>query len=143
MWPFKKKQRITPDYIYKLKKNQVFVFGSNLAGDHAGGAAAQAIVFGAQIGNPVGRQGKTYAIPTLDEYRGKLNLNRIQIYVDEFVQYARIMKEDTFLVTEIGCGIAGFHVEEIAPLFYFAKDIDNIWLPESFLDILAPERNIS
>lgn len=122
----------TPEHIKELEKGQVFVFGSNLAGAHGGGAAAAAVrYFGAVWGQGVGMQGQSYAIPTM---HGGVGV--IKPYVDEFIQYAKEHPELTFLVTRIGCGIAGFTDMEIAPLFADALDVINIYLPKSFVDIL-------
>lgn len=125
-------ERITPRWIDALKDNEIFVFGSNLAGAHGGGAARVALdKFGAVLGQGVGLQGQSYAIPTM--HGGP---DRIQPYVDEFIIFAEEHPEMNFLVTPIGCGIAGFTPEEIAPLFARAKDLENVWLPESFLTVL-------
>lgn len=124
--------RITPENIASLKPNEIFVFGSNLEGMHYGGAArAAAQHFGAVIGNGDGIQGQSYAIPTM---HGDVNV--IKPYVDKFIAYAKAHPTQDFLVTPIGCGIAGFKPEQIAPLFEEAVDIDNIFLPESFWEIL-------
>lgn len=126
-------KRITPDYITTLEENEIFVFGSNLQGIHAGGAARTArINFGAVMGNGVGIQGKSYAIPTMQG-----GVETIKPYVDEFLTYASQHPELHFWVTPIGCGIAGFDPDDIAPLFEAAKDIENIALPESFWDVLS------
>lgn len=120
--------RITPQHISVLEKNQIFVFGSNLAGMHGGGAARTAVEkFGAVWGQGVGLQGNSYAIPTMQG-----GVETIKPYVDEFIAFAKEHKELQFLVTRIGCGIAGFSVEEIAPLFKEAQSMENIWLPEGF-----------
>lgn len=120
--------RIAPDAITSLKKNEIFVFGSNLDGWHAGGAARVAAEqFGAVMGQGVGLQGQSYAIPTMQG-----GVETIQPYVDEFIRFADSHPEYTFLVTRIGCGIAGFRDEEIAPLFAGAIHIANIHLPLSF-----------
>ncbi len=120
--------RITPQHISVLEKNQIFVFGSNLAGMHGGGAARTAVEkFGAVWGQGVGLQGNSYAIPTMQG-----GVETIKPYVDEFIAFAKEHKELQFLVTRIGCGIAGFSVEEIAPLFKEAQSVENIWLPEGF-----------
>lgn len=126
-------RRITPDYITTLEENEIFVFGSNLQGIHAGGAARTArINFGAVMGNGVGIQGQSYAIPTMQG-----GVETIKPYVDEFLAYASRHPGLHFWVTPIGCGIAGFDPEDIAPLFEAARDIENIALPESFWDVLA------
>lgn len=125
-------QRITPSFITNLQQNEIFVFGSNLQGNHAGGAARIArLHFGAEMGNGVGPQGQSYAIPTMQG-----GVETIKPYVDEFIDYAIRHPEQHFLVTPIGCGIAGFTPAEIAPLFEKAKDIENISLPESFWSII-------
>ena len=122
----------TPEIVTELKANEVFVFGSNLAGAHAGGAARIAMEkFGAVWGQGVGLQGQSYAIPTMQG-----GVETIKPYVDEFVDFAKSHTEQIFLVTRIGCGIAGFKDEEIAPLFVDALNIDNIKLPETFDTIL-------
>ena len=121
-----------PDNITSLQPNQIFVFGSNLQGAHGGGAARAAFNhFGAIWGQGVGLQGQSYAIPTMQG-----PVSSIKPYVDEFIAFARNHPEFEFLVTRIGCGIAGFQDAEIAPLFKDAVIIDNVRLPQSFLDIL-------
>lgn len=123
--------RYTPERITELKANEIFVFGSNLAGAHAGGAARIAMEkFGAVWGQGVGLQGQSYAIPTMQG-----GVETIKPYVDEFISFAKSHAELVFLVTRIGCGIAGFKDEEIAPLFAAALNIDNIILPETFDNI--------
>jgi uncharacterized protein (DUF1810 family)/ADP-ribosylglycohydrolase len=118
----------TPDRISSLKDDEVFVFGSNLAGMHGGGAARIAYqLFGAILGQGVGLQGQSYAIPTMQG-----GTETIKPYVDQFIQFAREHRELFFYVTRIGCGIAGFKDEEIAPLFKDAIHEKNICLPESF-----------
>lgn len=127
------KKRITPKWVNELKENEVFVFGSNLKGMHGGGAARVAYdKFGAVWGQGVGMQGQSYAIPTM---HGDTDV--IAPYVDEFIQYAKDHPEKKFLVTPIGCGIAGFTEEEIAPLFKEAVGVENIWLPEGFYNYLT------
>ena len=119
----------TPERITELKADEVFVFGSNLAGMHGGGAAWVAFrKFGAVMGQGVGPQGQSYAIPTMQG-----GVDTIKTYVDAFIDYAKAHPESFFYVTRIGCGIAGFTDAEIAPLFRDAIGMDNICLPESFL----------
>ena len=119
-----------PDRISALASNEVFVFGSNILGHHAGGAARIACKqFGAVWGQGTGLQGQSYAIPTMQG-----GVNTIRPYVDEFLAFAKAHPEWTFLVTPIGCGIAGFEPKDIAPLFTAAKNIPNITLPRSFWD---------
>ena len=122
----------TPDHITALAHNEVFVFGSNLEGLHGGGAAAAAMrFFGAVWGQGVGLQGQSYAIPTMHG-----GVDEIRPYVDEFIEFARKHPELTFLVTRIGCGIAGFTDMQIAPLFIYALEMSNVVLPKSFVEIL-------
>ena len=123
----KPQSRITPDYISELRHNEVFVFGSNARGMHYGGAAAFAVGrFGAIMGQGEGLQGHSYAIPTME------GMENMRAAVDRFIAFAQEHPELTFLVTPIGCGIAGYTPEDIAPLFVAAKTLDNVHLPESF-----------
>lgn len=123
---------ISADRIEMLEENEIFVFGSNLAGMHGGGAAWVAnMKFGAEWGIGVGLTGRSYAIPTMHG-----GVETIKPYVDEFIRFAQANPELKFLVTRIGCGIAGFRDEEIAPLFDEATHVSNIYLPETFYNIL-------
>ena len=122
----------SPNYITKLQPDEIFVFGSNLAGMHGGGAARLAYQkFGAVWGQGVGLQGQSYAIPTMQG-----GVETIQPYVDEFIKFAKQHPQLKFLVTEIGCGIAGFSPSEIAPLFEQAREVKNIYLHERFWMVL-------
>ncbi len=126
-------REFTPERISELKAYDIFVFGSNLAGSHGGGAARLAYNrFGAIWGQGVGLQGQSYAIPTMQG-----GVETIKPYVDEFIEFARQHPEMKFLVTRIGCGIAGFGVEEIAPLFQAAIDVENIILPQAFVMVIS------
>ena len=119
----------TSERITELKENEVFVFGSNLSGSHGGGAALIAYrKFGAIWGQGVGLQGQSYGIPTMQG-----GVETIKPFVDEFIEFAKEHPELKFLVTRIGCGIAGFRDEEIAPLFKDAIDVENVILPKSFV----------
>ena len=120
----------TPERISELKENEIFVFGSNLAGAHGGGAARLAYKrFGAVWGEGVGLHGQTYAIPTMQG-----GVETIKPYVDAFIRFAKAHSQLKFLVTRIGCGIAGFRDEEIAPLFTDAINVENIILPKEFVE---------
>lgn len=122
----------TPDIVNSLASNEIFVFGSNLRGWHQGGAAKHAQrYFGAIWGQGVGLQGQSYAIPTMQG-----GVETIKPYVDEFIEFAKSHPELHFLVTKIGCGIAGFREEQIAPLFAEAIEIKNIILPRDFVEII-------
>ena len=119
----------TPDLITALRPDEVFVFGSNLAGMHGGGAARIAFLrFGAVMGCGVGFRGQSYAIPTMQG-----GVETIIPYVDDFITFAREHPELFFFVTRIGCGIAGFRDNEIAPLFAEAVGLQNVCLPKTFL----------
>lgn len=122
-------RKFTPGRISHLNKNEIFVFGSNLSGQHGGGAARIAAdYFGAIWGQGTGLQGQSYGIPTMQG-----GVETIKPYVDEFIAFAKSRKDLTFFVTRIGCGIAGFRDSEIAPLFKAAIDEENIILPRSFV----------
>ena len=137
----------TPDktitgMITRLEPNEVFVFGSNLGGRHGAGAARLAREWGAVWGNPVGLQGRTYAIPTVDaSVRNTLSLEEIRPYADEFIQFARLHPELTFLLTDVGCGLAGLRADEVAPLFREALNLTNIRIHHKFMAVLCPSPN--
>ena len=117
----------TLEFITELKADEVFVFGSNLAGMHGGGAAYVAFKkFGAVMGCGVGLRGQSYAIPTMQG-----GVETIKPYVDEFISFAKGHPELFFYVTRIGCGIAGFRDGDIAPLFSDAVGLENVCLPET------------
>lgn len=128
--------------ITHLEPNEVFVFGSNLGGRHGAGAARLAMNFGAEWGNPVGLQGMTYAIPTVDaSVRNTLSIDEIRPYTDGFIQYALTHPELVFLLTDVGCGIAGLRVDDVAPLFRDALQIPNIRIHHKFMAVLCPSPN--
>ena len=123
--------RITPPQIDSLAEGEIFVFGSNAQGMHAGGAARAAVErFGAIWGQGEGLQGRSYAIPTME------GLDNLAPAVGRFIDFARQHPELTFLVTPIGCGIAGYLPGQIAPLFRPAAPLANVSLPRSFWEVL-------
>lgn len=112
-------------FIEKLEPNEIFVFGSNANGAHGGGAARTAYEkFGAVWGEGHGLHGQSYAIDTMSGF------DELACEVDKFLRFASDHAKLRFLVTEIGCGIAGYTVAQVAPLF--AGAANNVVLPESF-----------
>jgi len=129
--------KFTPDKITKLKKNQVFVFGSNEAGIHGAGAAKLAVEkFGAKMGMGYGLQGQSFGIPTKDTFIRTLSLDKIEFYIYSFLSEVMEYPDTEFLVTKIGCGLAGYSEEEIANLFKGKFIPENVILPESFYNII-------
>lgn len=129
--------RITYEPLTELFPHEIFVFGSNLAGRHGKGAAKFAMDnFGAVYGVGFGPQGQSYALPTKDSWLDVLPLEEIKAYVFVFIQYAKQNPDRIFKVTKIGCGLAGYEPEDIAPLFKLSNDVPNIHLPEEFWKIL-------
>lgn len=126
----------TPGKITSLKKNEIFVFGRNIRGQHGAGAAQDAYqYFGAEWGVGEGLTGQSYALPTMEG-----GVDYIEGKVKMFLRYAKSHTEYQFLVTPIACGIAGFKLEEIAPLFKDAITLQNVILPKSFVEILEGQR---
>lgn len=124
-------RRVASDRIADLGENEIFVFGSNIQGAHGGGAAWYAHKkFGAQWGVGEGLTGRTYALPTME---GKASL---QHAVEHFIACAKEHPEQTFLVTAVGCGIAGYTPDEVAPLFKEATSLENVYLPQVFWNVL-------
>lgn len=113
----------------------VFVFGSNLAGRHGKGAALWARQHrGACYGFGEGHHGNSYAIPTKDAKLNTLHIDEVRRYVARFIAYARQNPHLTFQLTPIGCGLAGFKPEQIAPMFADAPS--NVIMPEEFKAVL-------
>lgn len=110
---------------------KIFVFGSNLRGVHGAGAAKCALEeHGAIYGCGIGMQGNSYAIPTKDWNIRTLPLGQIHIHVEHFIRFAKANPDLTFQVTRIGCGLAGYTPEVIAPMFKGVPD--NCEMPEDF-----------
>ena len=127
----------TPDYIDTLLPRQVFVFGSNALGYHTGGASGTARKkFGAVWGQAEGLQGQSYAIP-VDYGKNVRKDNEVKAAVDRFIAFAKAHLELFFLVTRVGCGIAGYHDEEMAQFFIDALELKNVSLPRSFVEELT------
>lgn len=131
------KNRVSPRMIVQLQPDEIFVFGSNVNGAHAGGAARTALEkFGAIWGQGEGLQGQSYAIPTME------GLDSMEAAINRFIEFAELHQEYKFLVTPIGCGIAGYSPIQIAPLFRHAVHLENVCLPESFGDVLGIKMNL-
>jgi cytochrome c551/c552 len=131
--------RITPDEIISLKDNEIIVFGSNSEGKHSKGAALFARkVCGAIYGQARGLQGQSYAIVTKKFWwkEKSSTLGEIQEEAQTFIEFAKAHEDLIFLVTRLGCSLAGYTVEEVAPLFKDAMDVQNIKLPIEFWDVL-------
>jgi hypothetical protein len=128
----------TSGLITSLKPDEIFVFGSNEAGNHGRGAALTAKQWGAKRSVANGLSGQTYAIPTKPaDVRRVLCLRDISNYVNEFIRLAESRPDLLFLVTEIGCGLAGYRPDDIAPLFAACKDMENVCLPKRFWEVLT------
>jgi len=113
----------------------IFVFGSNLAGRHGKGAALTAKrYYGAIQGQGIGLQGQSYGIPTKDAFLRVLPISEITKYVDQFLDFSNNHSELEFNVTPIGCGLAGYSYNDIAPLF--VGHPANVYLNHHFLEVL-------
>ena len=134
--------KIASSNIFSLEDNQIFVFGSNLSGRHGLGAAKTAMKWGAKYGQAEGLQGQTYAIPTVNSLvTKKLPLHEIETYVNNFIEFAKDNPDKDFLVTQIGCGLAGYYPTEIASFFKKAVGVKNIHLPIEFIQVLYDKFN--
>ena len=132
-------ERITPKYIKELKENEIFTFGSNRQGRHGLGSALTALKkFGAIYGQSKGLQGQSYAIVTKELRKDYLpvTLDEVKEDIDNFIIFAKENTHLTFYVVELGCNLAYFTVEEIAPLFKQAIRLKNVYLPQRFIDNL-------
>lgn len=130
--------KITPEKIISLDDNEIFVFGSNYAGRHGKGAALLALrKFGARTGQGTGMMGKSYGIATKDHRLKRLPLDTIEKQILSFIKYAIKNPEKQFLVTKIGCGLAGYKTKEIANLWLNKNIPKNISLPIEFIEIIT------
>lgn len=126
----------TPDYIDMLLPRQIFVFGSNVLGYHTGGASGTARKrFGAVWGQAEGLQGQSYAIP-VDYGKDVRKDDEVKAAVERFIAFAKEHTELFFFVTRVGCGVAGYHDDEMAQFFKEASELKNVCLPKSFVDAL-------
>ena len=124
--------RVSNDRIDHLEENEIFVFGSNASGYHGGGAAAYAMrKFGAVWGQGEGLQGQSYAIPTME------GIAEMSEAIKRFTSFAAEHSELRFLVTRVGCGVAGYSASQIAPLFKECIPLENVALPSDFWDVLG------
>ena len=132
------KERVSPNFIKELEDNEVFVFGSNILGQHSGGAALYAKEhFGAIEGNPEGIQGNSYAIPTHGN-----TFQELKDAVERFTEYVVMHPQNNFMLTAVGCGTAGYSVEQIAPLFRQAYTFGNVYVPAGFLPFMPKNPNV-
>ena len=130
-------QRITPARITSPAPNEVVIFGSNLSGIHGAGMAKQALTWGAVPGQGLGRAGQTWALPTKETPWKTLPLNWISVYVHDL--YFDVCSEPAtvFLIPLVGCGLAGYTPEQIAPLFREFVGVENVALPIEFIQLLV------
>lgn len=132
--------QISEEHIVSLPVGHIFVFGSNRAGNHGRGAArVAAYKFGAVNGQGEGLQGRSYGIPTKDRHLNILPLHSVAIAIARFNRFALANSHLTFHVTKIGCGLAKFKPEDVAP--YFLK-LPNVLYPQAFLPHLGSKINV-
>lgn len=126
-------ERVAPDFVRNLEPNEIFVFGSNINGQHCGGAAGHALSrFGAIMGKAEGIQGQSYAIPSVGN-----SLADLRKCIERFTEYAVQHPEKNFLLSAIGCGNAGYSPGQIAPLFKQAYEFGNVYVPATFFPYIA------
>jgi len=135
---FVEKERIAPEFIESLGEKDVFVFGSNIQGIHNGGAAQFALMhFGAMMKQSEGIQGQSYAIPTDGN-----TFEELKEAVGRFTDYVVMHPQNKFMLTAVGCGAAGYSVEQIAPLFKQAYSFGNVYVPKDFLKYVVANHNV-
>lgn len=135
------KCNITPDNIYNLNPDQIFVFGSNLCGFHGAGAAYDAIKWGASEKIGEGMAGQTYALPTKGYSIKKRLIPDIYASIIMLLMNVKSNPDKHYLITKIGCGLAGYKVADIAPMFREFLDLENCSLPQDFIAYLTGETN--
>jgi hypothetical protein len=128
-------KRITPENLTTLRPNQIVLIGTNESGIHGAGIALYALLhWGAESGKGFGPQGQTFGLPTKDWRIKTLSLDKVNFYVDRYIDWAQNFPATEHLVTKIGCGLAGYSVPDIAPMFKRCVRFNNFWLPQDFLD---------
>jgi hypothetical protein len=126
-----------PATIKGISMAEIFVFGSNLLGIHKRGAALHALQnHGAILGQGIGLQGTSYAIPTKETPARSLDLVQINKFVADFLNYAYYTPEHVYHVTQIGCGLAGWHPNQIAPMFKLVKWMTNVKITHEFANFI-------
>jgi len=134
------KIKITSENTQTLKSNEVFVFGSNLAGQHLGGAALLAKEkFGAELGVGEGMTGQCYALPTKDENIETLPIAEIHKAIEQLRETVGNNRDNFFIITAVDYGLAGYEAKDIAPMFENFINFKNISLPQSFVDVIFPK----
>lgn len=130
-----KRFEYTPELLENLEENEIFIFGSNLAGIHGAGAAKLAFdKFGAEWGVGVGLTGKCYAFPTKRRnVIERLTLEELRFYVVSLEKTISENKDKTFYLTKVGCGLAGYSINDIAPLFKDVIRFENVIFPKEFI----------
>lgn len=122
---------------------EIFVFGSNLSGIHGAGAAKHARDHhGAIMGQGMGLQGNSYALPTKGVNISFMKLEDIARHVMAFISFTKIRPDLTFRVTRVGCGLAGFKDSDIAPLFKEALPLKNIRLPKGWRHLILTGESV-
>ena len=140
-------RKFTPEQVRELLPNEIFVFGSNKSGEHQGGAARIAHEkFGAKWGVGRGLTGQSYALPTLTAYREPISNEE---FCEEFIELFDACDRHpsrSFLLTKVGCGIAGFTLYDVIKFFWTALEMDgrkeipsNLVIPREF-DENHPEK---
>jgi hypothetical protein len=130
-------RKVTPENISSLADNEVFVFGSNKVGRHGAGAARLALdKFGAVYGQGEGLQGQSYGFVTLNKYLGKVSLRTIKSQFNKLFECAKENPDKVFLVTKVGCGLAGYEEQDIVDQLPEYEDIpENIALPQEWINL--------
>lgn len=132
---FVEDERVAPDIIQSLEEKEIFVFGSNIHGQHNGGAARFALIhFGAVNGQSEGLQGQSYAFPTDGN-----SFEELKEAVGRFTDFVVMHPQNKFMLTAVGCGAAGYSADQIAPLFSQAYSFGNVYVPQSFLPYVRPK----
>lgn len=132
--------RITPDIVnfFDFPKNTIVLVGTNESGIHGAGFAKYCRMLGGlQLKQSFGFSGNCFGIPTKDWFIQSLPIEMIRFYVNRFIEFARYDIKTTYWVTKIGCGLAGYTPEQIAPLFKDCINLENVWLPQEFWNNLT------
>lgn len=128
-------KRITPENITLVTSDMRILIGTNESGIHGAGIAKVAFDnWGLDWGKGFGPSGFCFGLPTKNWSIRQLPLDVIENYVQRYIDWCQHEVKLKHYVTKIGCGLAGYTVPDIAPMFFTCKRFTNMWLPQDFLD---------
>lgn len=131
--------RITPEIITHPSQDENVLIGTNEAGIHGAGIARAAMNWGARMGQGFGPMSNCFGLPTKDWQIQTLPLEEIERYVKRYLAWTKLQRNFKwkYMITPIGCGLAGYEPVDIAPMFEECLNNRKFWLPKSFIEVIT------